>query len=112
MALAIPTFPMSVFKLLITLCDELERFMPNIWWDQKKEERKIHWIVWDKIYRSKFKGGLGFKNLHTFNISFLAKQAWRVVQNEESLLHQVYKAKYFLHSHFFYAKLGHNPFYA
>lgn len=45
-------------------------------------------------------------------MSPLTKQAWRAVQNDDSLLHQVYKAKYFPHSHFFDANLSPNPSYA
>lgn len=94
-ALAIPTFAMSVFKLPITLCEELESLLAKFWWSQKKEERKAHWIGWDKMSRSKFQGSLSFKKLHSFNMALLAKQAWGVVQNEDSLMHPVYKANIF-----------------
>lgn len=39
------------------------------------------------------------------------KQAWRTLKEENSLLHNVYKARYFSHTHLFYAKLGYNPSY-
>jgi len=55
---------------------------------------------------------MGFRDLKCFNFSLLVKQAWRVLKNEEFLLHQVYKAKYFPHCSFFESKLGFNPSYA
>lgn len=85
--------------------------MANFWWSQKEEERKVHWVGWDKICHSKFQGGLGFKNLHTFNVTLLRNQAWQIIQNVNSLLHKVYKARYFPR-YFFFAKLGTKPSYA
>ncbi|XP_042974700.1 uncharacterized protein LOC122306335 [Carya illinoinensis] len=43
MALSIPTYTMSCFKLPSTLCYELENLMAKFWWDQKKDENKMQW---------------------------------------------------------------------
>lgn len=55
--------------------------------------------------------GLDFKNLHNFNLALVAKQGWRILQNETSFLSRVYKAKYFPNVSFFETPLGHYPFY-
>ena len=47
-AQAIPTYTMSCFKLLDSLCDELMGMIRNFWWGQKKEEKKIAWLSWEK----------------------------------------------------------------
>lgn len=40
--------------------------------------------------------GLGFKDLHFFNLALLAKQGWRInMQETDSLIHKVFMAKYF-----------------
>ena len=40
-------------------------------------------------------GGLGFKDLHVFNLSMLARQGWRILQAPESLCSRVLRALYF-----------------
>ncbi|XP_040987756.1 uncharacterized mitochondrial protein AtMg00310-like [Juglans microcarpa x Juglans regia] len=82
------------------------------WWSQRKEERKIHWVSWAKMCESKNKGGLSFKDLRVFNMALLAKQGWRILQEDGSLLQKIYKAKYFPKAHYFYASIGTNPSYA
>ena len=56
-------------------------------------------------------GGLGFRDLEAFNLALLAKQGWRIIQNPNSWLHKVPKAKYFKRSCFIEAQLGNNPSY-
>lgn len=55
--------------------------------------------------RSKEEGGLGFRNMSHFNISLLAKQGWRIITNQNSLVTRVLKAKYFPNDHFLNSSL-------
>lgn len=55
----------------------------------------MHWIAWDRLSKPKKDGGLGFRDLHYFSVALLARQAWRILLNPESLCGQVLKAKYF-----------------
>ena len=59
----------------------------------------MHWISWDKLTRSKAQGGLGFRDMHSFNLAMLSRQIWRLIQNPESLCAQILKARYFPHTH-------------
>ena len=94
-AQAILTYTMSCFKLPYSLCDEMMGMIRNFWWGQKKEERKIAWLSWQKMCEPKCDGGLGFKNLKWFNKALLAKQGWHLQMGGESLVYRVLKAKYF-----------------
>jgi hypothetical protein len=65
------------------------------WWSQQDKVNKIHWVSWEKMTRSKKKGGLGYRDLHVFNMVMLARQAWRLLVCPETLCAQVLRAKYF-----------------
>ena len=39
---AIPTYTMSCFKLLVTLCHELKTLVRKFWWGQRGDQRKAH----------------------------------------------------------------------
>lgn len=62
--------------------------------------------------KPKSHGGLSIKKLNTFNMALLAKQDWRIQQQEQSLLHRLYKARYFPNKSFFESHLGPNPSFA
>ena len=47
---------------------------------------------------------MGFRDLRDFNFAMLAKQGWRMIQGNDSLLYKCFKARYFPRSSFFYAK--------
>ncbi|KAL9293689.1 hypothetical protein AtEden1_Chr3g0197511 [Arabidopsis thaliana] len=67
----------------------------NFWWEKNAKKRGIPWIAWKRLQYSKREGGLGFKDLAKFNDALLAKQAWRIIQNVQSLFARNMKARYF-----------------
>jgi hypothetical protein len=67
----------------------------RFWWGQKGNERKIHWLSKKKLSKPKGEGGMGFRDLHLFNMALLARQGWRLLQQPDSLLYRILKAKYF-----------------
>ena len=94
-ATAIPAYCMSCFLLPKRTLDQMTRAMRKFWWSNAKEKGGIRWIAWNKIVDTKSMGGLGVRDLKEFNIALVAKQSWRILQNPQSLLSRIFKAKYF-----------------
>ena len=92
---AIPTYTMSCFKLPRGLVKELEILIRKFWWGYNGDNRKVHWVKWERLCKAKEVGGLGFKEIEKFNDSLLAKQVWRMINNPSSLSHCVFKARFF-----------------
>lgn len=97
------------FKLSLTLVSKLKILMANFWWGQKDNEKKIHYIARSKMCIPKSQGGLGFKKLSSFNMALLAKQGWLIHQQEDSLLHRLYKARCFPDNFFLKSQFGAEP---
>uniref|UniRef100_A0A2N9IBI9 Reverse transcriptase domain-containing protein n=1 Tax=Fagus sylvatica TaxID=28930 RepID=A0A2N9IBI9_FAGSY len=110
-AQAIPTYTMSCFKLPKTWCADINSLISNYWWGQRREENKIHWINWGRLCSLKEDGGVGFRDIHSFNMALLAKQGWRLMSQPCSLFAKCFQAKYFPGVSFLKAKLGSNPSY-
>nr|XP_027100870.1 uncharacterized protein LOC113719906 [Coffea arabica] len=94
-AMAMPTYIMSCFKLPRKLCKDVCALMANFWWGESNGKNKIHWISWERMAWEKKAGGLGFKDLEAFNQALLGKQMWRLITRPNLLVTKVLKAKYF-----------------
>ncbi|KAJ8440959.1 hypothetical protein Cgig2_019988 [Carnegiea gigantea] len=62
-----------------------------------------------RIRRTTDDGGLGFRNLESFNEALLAEQFWWLMSQPHSLPNRMLKAKYFLCCSIPLAGLGHRP---
>jgi hypothetical protein len=91
----IPTYVMGVFKLPITLCDELMQMICYFWWGEESGQWKVHWLAWEKVLMPKCLCGLGFRDMRLFNQALLARQAWRLIQLPDSLCAQLLKSMYY-----------------
>ncbi|KAK4387746.1 putative mitochondrial protein [Sesamum angolense] len=105
---AVPTYAMGCFLLPITLLKEIQGIIGRFWWGNRGKH-KIHWLSWNRLCESKLVGGLGFRQLHLFNLAMLAKHWWCLLLYLESLLSRVLKARYFPTGDVFSATLGSRP---
>ncbi|GMI70435.1 hypothetical protein HRI_000712800 [Hibiscus trionum] len=64
-------------------------------WTGKSNKKGWHMLPWNRICLPKSAGGMGFKDLHDFNIALLGKQIWKLICEPDSLLGQIYRSKYF-----------------
>lgn len=69
----------------------------------------MHWLSWEKLCLLKSYGGLGYRDLRTFNPALLAKQGWRLMCDEGLLVHKVMSAQYYVVSIFLEARRGFDP---
>ncbi|KAA3455882.1 reverse transcriptase [Gossypium australe] len=106
---AIPTYAMSCFLLPKALCSELENIMSSYWWNKNNGKRGMHWCNWKALSVSKEGGGMGFRDLNSFNVALLAKQGWRLLRYPNFLLARTLKAKYYKDSDFLQSALGNLP---
>ena len=108
-AQAVPTFSMSCFRLPRGLCHHLDGLLRNFWWGCKDGKRKTCWVAWEDMMKPKYMGGLGFRDFELFNLSLLARQAWRILQEPDTLSARILKAVYFPNSGFLEADVGTSP---
>jgi hypothetical protein len=92
---AVPAYAMSCFQLNKSQCKKLSLVSSTFWWGDADGKRKVHWIGWDRMCRSKASGGLGFRDFECFNQAFLAKQGWRLLTEPDSLCAKVLKNQIF-----------------
>lgn len=88
---SIPAYVMNCFATPLSLCNEIEGMVNRFYWDGDVTQWKMNCIRWDKLVQPKSSGGLGFRSL-------LAKQWWRLMTRENSLLARTLKACYYRHS--------------
>ncbi|GAA0161361.1 hypothetical protein LIER_17693 [Lithospermum erythrorhizon] len=108
---SIPTYTMQFLKLPTQVYKEIDTLLSNYWWGSDTKNKKIHWISWTTLCKSKEEGGLGFRKAQDFNNALLCKQAWRLLTDPNSTLALTYKARYFPNGSFLTAELGTKPSY-
>jgi hypothetical protein len=92
---AIPAYAMSVFKLPKQIIKGIISAMSQFWWGDDDQQKHMHWFAWWKMCVPKRQGGMGFQDLHSFNLAMLAKQCWRLILEPDYLCATILHAKYF-----------------
>lgn len=111
-ALALPVYAMSCFRLSKDLCAKLTSALTEFWWSNGSNRHKLPWVAWKKLCKQKDSGGMGFHDIELHNQALLGKQAWRIWSFPNSLLSRLLKARYFRNSSFLGCSIGNRPSYA
>jgi hypothetical protein len=52
-------------------------------------------MSWERLTLPKHKGGMGFRDLRSFNLAMLGKQGWHLITRPDSLCARVLKGRYY-----------------
>ncbi|KAL6575261.1 hypothetical protein OROMI_012546 [Orobanche minor] len=111
-AQSIPVYCMSTFLLPQTLVNELHRMMNAFWWGHGSDPKKgVKWETWEALCKSKREGGMGFRDLSIFNVAMLGKLVWKLLQNPNSLVARILRARYYASGDLLNAGRGRSPSY-
>ena len=75
--------------------EKYEKLLRDFWWGDEEGHRKVHWMSWEQMVKPKRGGGIGFRDMMSFNQALLARQGWRLLQYPDSLCARVLKSKYY-----------------
>ncbi|XP_021767936.1 uncharacterized protein LOC110732292 [Chenopodium quinoa] len=84
---------LSVFKAPSTICDRIDSLFSRYWWQSGKDSKGLALAFAMTVHLPKVLGRLGISHFHSFNLSLLAKQTWRLIHHPQLLVSHVHKAK-------------------
>ncbi|GKB33065.1 RNA-directed DNA polymerase, eukaryota, reverse transcriptase zinc-binding domain protein [Tanacetum coccineum] len=75
----------SVFLLPVTIINEINKLLKWFLWNQENPAKGKAKVARKEIFRPKDQGGLGLKNLQTWNYALLAKHIWNIATKKYTL---------------------------
>jgi hypothetical protein len=81
-------------KMPVCVWKEVVKTQRDFLWSDLEKKRKISWVNWDTVTKSRCDGGLGVRDLRRVNLSLLAKWKWRFLNVDCDSWKLVLQAKY------------------
>ncbi|GLU15614.1 hypothetical protein SLE2022_320890 [Rubroshorea leprosula] len=92
---SLPVFQMSTHLLpkgTLSLLDKIRKQF--LWGRGEGGKKKINWVKWEVVCKGKEEGGLGIKELRSFNMALLGKWWVKMADGSSSLWSRVIREKY------------------
>ncbi|KAF7843573.1 ribonuclease H [Senna tora] len=91
---AIPIYYLQHTWLTRSEANKCDAAMRKFFWGQWEETKSLTMISWKRLCAQKKNGGLGFRQMTKLNEALLAKQGWRILTAENSLVSQIFMGMY------------------
>ena len=91
---SLPTYYLSLFTIPKAMAMRLEHIQRNFLWGSSAECFKYPLVAWEKVCLPRELGGLGIRNLVSFNQALLGKWLWRYGHETTHLWRRVIAMKY------------------
>ncbi|GKV27665.1 hypothetical protein SLEP1_g36804 [Rubroshorea leprosula] len=91
---SLPVFLMSAYLIPKGTLLSIDKIRRRLLWGGGAEERKINWVNWGEVCKSKVKGGLGVRDLRKFNLALMGKWWGCLTKVDEGLWMKIIAAKY------------------
>ena len=91
---SLPLYFFSFYKAPKVVIKELIMIQRDFLWGGKDGAHGMCWVAWHKVCRDKKEGGLGIKNLESFNIALLSKWKWRFLVDESANWRDILSYRY------------------
>ncbi|KAJ9535294.1 hypothetical protein OSB04_un001606 [Centaurea solstitialis] len=75
----------SLFLLPVSVVKEIERLLRSFLWSSGEAIKGKAKVKWGNVCLPREKGGLGVRSLRVWNRTLLAKQVWKIIDNNDSL---------------------------
>lgn len=72
-------YQFSFYKAPKLIVKEIIRIQREVLWGGTTDQKKINWVSWKRICRSKKKGSLGIEHYEIFNLALLSKWLLRAI---------------------------------
>lgn len=105
-------YAMSYFKLPKSTCDSLSSAMADFWWNSLEEKRRCIGLTGRSYICQNKMEALASEIFNVSTRLYLQKNAWRILQEPQSLCSRILKIRYFANLDFLQAELGIIPSYA
>ena len=92
---SIPCYTTSLYLLPNSVIAKINSIISGFWWGNKNNQNSMHWLKWSKVCKDVDDGGMGFKDIISFNKAMLSKQLWRIISNPKSLVSNTLQSLYF-----------------